>query len=93
MEKEYMENLRFAIVKQAVYDYTKALKWLRNPPVPQFGDYFENEKAQMERTKSECERFFRGRWYGLLCDIDGEKLMKAVRKQSYYGFRRELRNI
>lgn len=91
MDNQYMEHLRFAIVKQAVIDYTKALQWLRNPPCPHFGESFENEKVQQQRIKEECERFFRGKWYAMLCDIDGEKLLVKARTQSYYGFGKRLR--
>lgn len=50
---EGIENLRFAIVKQAIEDYDKALKFLHNPKNKSHKDY-----QIMQRLKNDCESFF-----------------------------------
>lgn len=79
---EAIESLRFAIVKQAILDYESALKWLRKHPQG-VGYTYSCTKNTKLRTKNECEIFFRSQWYACLCDIDGEALMKTIRKRFY----------
>lgn len=73
-----IEELRFAIVKQACVDYNDALTYLRGktPSV-------SKEYLHMVKLKKDCERFFRSELYRVLCDIDGEHLMEQIRKGYY----------
>lgn len=79
-----IENLRFAIVKQAILDYEGALKWLRK-----HGNHVEQTQGYQHSlntrkwTKEECEYFFKSEWFGMLCDIDGEVMMRTIRKKFY----------
>lgn len=34
---------------------------------------------------AECEMFFRGDWFAMLCDLDGELIMQAVRERVENG--------
>ena len=68
MKDEY-EKLAMAIVKQAAMDYKKVLSILRYDP--------HDKKALIERES--LERFFRSRWFSILCNLDGEELMQMVR--------------
>ena len=72
MIKNY-ENLTNTIVIQAATDYEKALRTF---------DKIRDKKSkvyyQALKTKSECEKFFRLRWFKQLCDLDGEKLIKDL---------------
>ena len=73
-----INNLRFEIVRRAVIDYDKALKYLRKSKNPK-----SNNHIAAKRMKEECERFFRSQWYAMLCDIPGEDVMKSVRTKYY----------
>nr|DAZ62539.1 MAG TPA: hypothetical protein [Caudoviricetes sp.] len=66
-------DLANAIVEQAAKDYMAALRKLRKYP--------ENYRAKAQIN--ELERFFRSDWYGELTDVDGERLMKLLKKEEY----------
>ena len=66
----YVE-LANAIILSAVKDYRRALKRLRMYP------WDDNAL----RTKKECERFFRSRWFAVLTDVDGEVLMEKLQAE------------
>lgn len=68
---ENYENLANAVVLQAVRDYRTALKALKLNP--------SNRSAQIE-TES-IERFFRSDWCKVLTSVDGEMLIRALRKE------------
>lgn len=73
VEREYVPwlDLANAIVEQAAKDYTAALKKLKRYP--------GNDKHRA--AVSEQERFFRSLWCGELTDIDGERLMRMLKKE------------
>lgn len=33
------------------------------------------------RMKKDCEEFFRGQWFEMLCDHDGERIMQEIQKR------------
>lgn len=68
---ENYENLANTIVLQAVRDYRTALKSLKLNP--------SNESAKIE--KENIERFFQSDWYKVLTSVDGEYLIRAIRKE------------
>lgn len=74
-----MEELRFAILKQACIDYKDALTVLRKRDIKQ------NEKAYLQARKLQidCERFFQSDYFGILCDISGTHIMKQIRESFY----------
>lgn len=74
-----LEELRFAIIKQACIDYSDALTYLRGRTPSLSEEYI----AAIKRKK-ECEAFFRSEYYSILCNIDGEHLMKKIR-EGYYN--------
>lgn len=65
------ENLANAIILQAVKDYKKALHHLENNP--------KNRDALHEKAR--LERFFRSQWYGVLTELDPERLMAGVKER------------
>ena len=67
---ESYERLCEAVVKQAVYDYQRALRRLAKHP---------HDKEAL-RGKEECERFFR-KDMDLYSDLDGEVIIKAIRRR------------
>ena len=66
------ENLANAIVVQAAKDYLTALKKLKKDP----------NDEQSVYTRDDCERFFRSPWYRGLTKVDGEYLMRKLRKEA-----------
>lgn len=66
MCKEGIDNLRCAVVEQAVKDYKALLTGKKLPT--------------SDCNISELERFFRSDWYKTLCDYDGERLMSQIKE-------------
>lgn len=81
MTDDAFELFRFSIVARACWDYDAAIRYLKRPP----GKQTETGIIKHEAIKVDCERFFRGSWFRCLCDIDGEIVMQAVKKNGYYG--------
>lgn len=72
---EPYEDLANAIIVKAAKDYRKSLQTLKKKPHP------HSKKAiNAVRMKSDCERFFKGEWIKTLTNLDGETLMKEIRK-------------
>ena len=65
------EELANAIVMQAVKDYRTALKRVARHPKDRDG----------LAAKTECERFFRSGWFGVLTGIDPEMLVRKLQKE------------
>lgn len=74
-----LENLRYAIIKQACIEYDEALTYLRGKP-PSLDD----EYLRMTKQKGECEAFFKSEHFAIICNLDGEILMRTIR-QKYYN--------
>ena len=64
------QALANAIVIQAAKDYKSAIRTLKKHP--------KSRSAQAEITN--LEKFFRSGWYSMLTDVDGEYLIKRLRK-------------
>lgn len=65
------QELANAIIEQAAKDYRTALAYhFRHP---------ENSKYQ--QNVCEIERFFRSDWYDALTDLDGEYLIREIRRR------------
>lgn len=64
------ENLANAIILQAVKDYKKALRQLEGNP--------RNQEARHDKVR--LEKFFRSQWYGVLTELDPERLMAGVKE-------------
>lgn len=64
------EVLANEIIIRAANDYKKALKRLKKHP------YDQRASARI----TECEKFFRGKWYKVLTEVDGEMLIKRLRE-------------
>lgn len=69
-EDEAFDHLAKGIVIQAIEDYRRAL---HNKHLTQYKKTKNNRKA--------LERFFRSDWFELLCDWDGETLIKTIQEQ------------
>lgn len=54
-------------------------------------DYINTPSGVFERTKRDCERFFRSDWFHLLSGgaVDGEKALAALREQRRQRIARE----
>lgn len=64
------ENLANAIILQAVKDYKKALRQLEG----------NSRNQEARHDKARLEKFFCSQWYGILTDLDPERLMTGVKE-------------
>lgn len=62
------ESLAVNIVVQAVKDYRSALKKLQQ----------DSEDFRAAATRAECEGFFRSSWFGVICSVDPEELLRKT---------------
>ena len=73
-----LNALAAGIVMQSVEDYRDAEKKLKNvPPFEREGDR-ERYIIKYQKRKYEIVKFFRSEWYGVLCDIDPEKILRKL---------------
>ena len=70
--------LAAAIVKQAVDDYREAERRLKN--VPDFDNEADRERyiLKQQKTQYEIVKFFKSEWYGTLCDIDPNRILREL---------------
>ena len=66
------EDLAQAVILSAVKEYRRALKCLRINP----------ENREWIRKKTECERFFRSWWFGVLTDADPAVILDGLKKEA-----------
>ncbi len=65
------QELANAIIEQAAKDYRIALAYhLKHPVNPRY-----------QQNICEIERFFRSDWYDALTDLDGEYLIREIRRR------------
>lgn len=70
------KGLANGIVKQAVKDWRKAMKCLRNNPK-------KKKKRDALATIVDTESFFLSEWFELLTDVSGEALLSLLRKEFF----------
>jgi len=72
------EALAAAIILQAVADYQTARKILKGkgPKVTYLGGHRSESAAYIVK---EVELFFRSRWFGVLCDIDPQMVLRRLK--------------
>jgi hypothetical protein len=68
MSEDGYRNLADAIIMQAVHDYRRSVKLLIRKPY----------SAKAHHDKQEVETFFRGGWFQVLCNLDGQELLKKL---------------
>lgn len=83
---EGIDLLRCAIVKQAADDYDYAVnpkprkRWKtvnkKKVPVPQ-----EEIRAELDQKAKELEEFFHSSWFEMLVDIDGDIIIKEIKRR------------
>lgn len=71
-----LDGLRIAIVKQAIMDYESSLKRMNEIRSKSGDDFWITN-----RMKTECERFFLGTWFSMLCELSGAYIMDLVEKE------------
>lgn len=81
------ENLKAAIVEQAIADYRQVL---RGRPIRDYGgggtNLSKEEKAERRRrscelSRRELETFFRSDWFRCLSDANGQKIIDALKDE------------
>ena len=65
------EDLAQAVILQAVEDYRRARRRVRRFP----------DQKGAQATIREVGRFFRSRWFAQLADVDGEAILKRLRRE------------
>lgn len=70
--------LAAAIVKQAVDDYKYVDACQKGQKLVTAASYNNRMAGSCERTKREIVRFFRSRWYGTLCDLDPNLILRKL---------------
>ncbi|QUO21136.1 hypothetical protein KFE18_11085 [Clostridiaceae bacterium Marseille-Q4143] len=81
MQEVGFEKLRYAVIVQTIQDYITALRYLRLPPYKQTAEGRQEAKT----VRQDCERFFLSDWYMVFTNIEGDRLMEAVRRIAYSG--------
>ena len=71
-ERGCWEDLAGAVVAEAVEEYRAARRRLRRCPACD----------RAARKMESLERFFRGRWFAQLTDLNGEALLRDLRKEA-----------
>lgn len=77
--------LACAIVKQAVDDYRYAAQVLNGSSKVSEESYSNRMASRAEWVLEDITRFFRGKWYGILCDIPGEVILKKLCEEKRKG--------
>ena len=68
---EGCENLVIAIIKQAIIDYSKALKTLKKNP----------KNTEEYRMKNDCEKFFRSDFFeSLTYNLDSKYIISNIER-------------
>ena len=68
------ENLANAIVLKAVRDYRDVIRKLSR----------KRKNTAAKDTYDECLRFFRSEWFGVLTELDPEKLIQKLNEEVGY---------
>lgn len=71
VERENLDALVRAIVKQAAYDWRQAMAVLKREP----------DCGQAEIKRIECERFFLSDYFHMLTGLDGTMVLNRLRKE------------
>lgn len=77
-----MDDLCYAIVKQACIDYETSLRYLRRHPEKP-GWQKNGKMLEMVRMRDDCIAFFESGYPEMMCGIDGEDIMKIIRRKYY----------
>lgn len=70
--------LACAIIKQAVDDYRYAEEIINGSRQVSEASYSNRMASRAEWVLEDITRFFKGQWYGILCDIPGEVILKKL---------------
>jgi hypothetical protein len=79
-----VEMLKFAIVENACKDYEWSLRYLNR--LDHVGlTLTEHQRQKVEKARillSESENFFRSDWFKIICELNGESLMRNLRQRA-----------
>lgn len=78
MNHKGLQRVAFAVIQQAVEDYRIALRVKADPYTAEIAQ----ERA--DRMIADCEMFFLGEWFMVLCDYNGRNLCNLIRDQEHY---------
>ena len=69
MNNSGWQRLGEAVVLQAAKDYRTVLRRLK----------WRSDSYELIKEKRSLEHFFRSKWFGTLCDMDGSVLVNRIR--------------
>lgn len=72
------EALAVAIIKQAILDYQFADQVAKGQKRISEAAYNNRMAGVADKTKNEVVRFFKSKWYGTLCDIDPNRILRLL---------------
>lgn len=83
LTNEGIERLRYAIVKRACKDFNFAYferkRLERKSKLSRLTKAERKTLISAQSMEADCLKFFRSSWYSMLCDIDPEKLIYALK--------------
>lgn len=83
LTNEGIERLRYAIVKQACKDFNAAYferkRLERKSKSSGLSKKESKELISAQSMEADCLNFFHSSWYSMLCDINPEKLICALK--------------
>ena len=71
------QALAAAIVKQAANDYVNDIRKLRNKKLT------NRQREMVIDDKTDCERFFRSKFFGLISDVNADALIQECRRRAH----------
>ena len=77
------EALAMAIIKQAVMDYRFADECERGLKHVKKTSFVSRMQNNAYKTKYDCTRFFKSQWYGILCDIPGDYILRRLKDERH----------
>lgn len=72
------QALAAAIVMQAVDDYRYADEYLKGQHATKSESWKNRYAHSAAHTKDEVVKFFRSQWFGVICDIDPDRIIKKL---------------
>ena len=75
MQEVGFENLRYAVIVQTIQDYIAALRYKQTA----------EGRQEAKAARQDCEKFFLSDWCMVFTNIEGDRLMEAVRRIAYSG--------
>lgn len=74
--------LAIAIIKQAAQDYVTARLAVQRAGTKQAEQWERNHRTRAVHRMDEIRRFFHSAWFGVLCDVDPDVILKRLEEKT-----------